>query len=718
MSESQVSSGADALSTKLRSWHLDRRAIVYVRQSTQHQVMEHRESTARQYALAERAIALGWRAEQVDVIDDDQGISGQSIQGRFGFQRLLAEVGLDQVGIVLGLEMSRLARSCKDWHQLLELCSIFRTLLGDQDGIYDPTEFNDRLLLGLKGTMSEAEIHILKSRMHQGRMNKAQRGELILHPPLGYVYNTDKTSYEFDPDEQAQAVVKLVFHEFERQGTLYSLLRYLAKNDIRLPVRPIHGVNRGQLEWRRPNRTTLNAMLHHPTYAGAYRFGYRYHDPRKRVAGKRSTGIVRIPLDDCRVLIKNRFPAYISWEHFERNRRQLSSNQSRANAQGAPRCGAALLAGLLYCGRCGKRLMIQYSGRANRLRYQCARHAQNLGEPLCQGISGADLDRFISDRVFKVLEPASLQLSLIATEDLEKERERLNQHWRQRIERAKNETDRCARQYQYVEPENRLVARTLEKQWEAALREQEKLTAEYNCFRRTRSGNLTDEQQALIRDLSQNIPRIWHAPSTTPAHRQQIVRMLVDRIDLNIDGQTENAAITITWAGGFSSQHQYVRPISSYSQLSNIDDLIETVLQLKTTCSSLKEVADQLNESGCRSLHGKRFTGATISRMLVKRGIHSPLNRLSARPGLADNEWHVRDLAERLGMPRTSLLTWLKRKWVNGRKLPGKNDRWIIWADDAELTRLERLRSARRSWSDCPYPTELTTPITRHNVAS
>ena len=214
-------------SPKLRPCHLDLRAVVYVRQSTPQQVLEHRESTERQYALAERAIALGWTADQIDVIDDDQGISGQSIEGRAGFQRLLAEVGLDRVGLVLGLEMSRLARSCKDWHQLLELCAIFRTLLGDQDGLYDPTEFNDRLLLGLKGTMSEAELHVLKSRMHQGRLNKADRGELILHPPFGYVYNTDKTSYEFDPDEQAQSVVRLIFVEFERQGTIYSLLDIL-----------------------------------------------------------------------------------------------------------------------------------------------------------------------------------------------------------------------------------------------------------------------------------------------------------------------------------------------------------------------------------------------------------------------------------------------------------------------------------------------------------
>ncbi len=256
------------ISPKLQPWHWDRRAVVYVRQSTPQQVLENRESTARQYALVDRALALGWPREQVDVIDEDQGISGRSIEGRIGFQRLLAEVGLDHVGLILGLEMSRLARSCKDWHQLLELCAIFRTLLGDQDGVYDPTEFNDRLLLGLKGTMSEAELHILKGRMWQGRLHKAERGELLMHPPIGYVLTPDRTSFEFDPDEQAQSTIRLIFTEFVRQGTMYSLLRYLNRQGIAIPVRPRSGPQRGQLVWQRPNRTTLLNLLHHPSMPG------------------------------------------------------------------------------------------------------------------------------------------------------------------------------------------------------------------------------------------------------------------------------------------------------------------------------------------------------------------------------------------------------------------------------------------------------------------
>src|SRR5437762_13602675 len=258
------------ISGKIRAWHLERQAVVYVRQSTVQQVQDHRESTARQYALRQRAVALGWPADRVIVIDDDQGQSGQSAEGRLGFQRLLAEVSLDHVGIIFGLEMSRLARSNKDWHQLLELCGIFRTLLADQDGIYDPTDYNDRLVLGLKGTMSEAELHVLRARMYQGLVNKARRGEVYNHPPAGYV-KLPSGEFDLDPDEQVRGVIRLLFDQFERQGSISGLLHYLVGHNIRMPIRPLHGPNRGQLEWRRPNRVTLQYLLHHPTYAGYYR---------------------------------------------------------------------------------------------------------------------------------------------------------------------------------------------------------------------------------------------------------------------------------------------------------------------------------------------------------------------------------------------------------------------------------------------------------------
>ena len=492
---------------------------------------------------------------------------------------MLAEVSLDHVGLILGLEMSRLARSCKDWHQLLELCALFRTLLADQDGLYDPTEFNDRLLLGLKGTMSEAELHILKGRMYQGRLNKARRGELLVHAPIGYVQSLEG-GFVFDPDEQAPAVIRLVFAEFCRQGTLYALLRYLAKQGIRLPVRPHSGPNRGQLEWRRPCRETLQSLLHHPIYAGADRYAPRRQDPRKMLPGRPGTE-VRFNRSESRILIKNRFPAYISWDQYEAIQERLAQNQSRAKSQGAPRSGPSWLGGLVSCGRCGQRLLVQYSGRANRLRYQCARLMQQYGEPLCLGVTGHDLDGFVVDRIFKVLQPAALELSLVAASDLEQERQRLHQHWRHRLERAAQQVDRASRQYQAVEPENRLVARTLERQGEAALREHDQLRTDYETFQREQPLCLTDDQRTLIRHLAEDIPAIWHAPETTSQDRQQVVRMLLDRIEVNIEEDRERMEITLHWAGGFISRHRHTRTVTSYAQLSYLNELVERIVTLQ-----------------------------------------------------------------------------------------------------------------------------------------
>ncbi len=703
------------VSTKLQTCHLSKRAIVYVRQSTPQQVIDHRESTERQYALVDRAVALGWSREQVIVIDEDQGQSGQSAEGRLGFQRMLAEVGLDHVGLILGLEMSRLARSCKDWHQLLELCAIFRTLLADQDGLYDPTEFNDRLLLGLKGTMSEAELHILKGRMYQGRMNKARRGELLVHAPIGYV-QAPEGGFVFDPDEQAQAVVRLVFAEFCRQGTLYALLRYLAKQGIRLPVRPHSGPNRGRLEWRRPCRETLQSMLHHPIYAGAYRYAHRRQDPRKRLPGRPGTG-VRFNRSESRILLKDRFPAYISWEQYEEIQERLAQNQSRAKSQGAPRSGPSLLGGLVYCGRCGQRLMVQYCGRANRLRYQCARLMQQYGEPLCLGVTGHDLNGFVVERIFKVLEPAALELSLAATSDLEQERQRLHQHWRQRLERAAQQVDRASRQYHAVEPENRLVARTLERQWESALCEHEQLRVDYESFQREQPLCLTDDQRTLIRQLAQNIPVLWHAPETTSQDRQQIVRMLLDRIEVNIEEDSERMEITLHWTGGFVSRHRHTRTVTSYAQLSYLDELVTRIVALQKTGKTLAQVAEQLNQEGYRPPKARsHFNAAMLSRILLKKGIHRP--RAEAKPGSPHHqpdEWWLKDLAEHLHMPSRTLTYWRKSGWIHTRKVNIAGGRWIVWADASELDRLRRLRaqSQTRSKSTNSYPADLTTPRPR-----
>jgi DNA invertase Pin-like site-specific DNA recombinase len=341
-------------SPKVQSWHLDRLAIVYVRQSTAQQVAENRESGDRQYALAQRAVHLGWPADRVLVIDDDQGKSGATAEGRLGFQRLLAEVGLDHVGLILGLEMSRLARSCKD------------------------SDHNDRLLLGLTGIMSEAELHVLRSRMRQGLLNKVRRGEVFLWPPVGYV-RSPSGGFDFEPDEQARAAVVMVFDQFDRLGTVRKVLRYLVTNGIRLGIRPHCGPNRGHLEWREPTRDTVMAILRRPVYAGYYSYGERQTDPRRRQPGHRWSGRVVVPVEDYLALIPDKVPAYISRERYEANLGKLAENRARIESKGAVREGPSLLAGLVVCGRCG-RCIIRGEGRcfatrAGRVRGTCVGRA-------------------------------------------------------------------------------------------------------------------------------------------------------------------------------------------------------------------------------------------------------------------------------------------------------------------------------------------------------
>jgi DNA invertase Pin-like site-specific DNA recombinase len=346
-------------SSKIRDHHWDRLAVVYVRQSSPHQVLENRESRERQYGLAQLAEQLGWPADRVVVIDEDQGLSGKFSANRSGFQRLLAEVTLDHVGLVLGLELSRLARSCKDWHHLVEVCAVFDTLLYDQDGVYDANDSNDRLLLGMKGAMSEFELITLRNRLERGRDNKAARGDLFLQVPIGYV-KSPSGEVMLEPDEQARGIVQLVFDKFEELGTVWGVFRYLMRNRIQLGHRCLRGPKRGQLEWRRPIPTCILAMLRHPFYAGAYAYGLHRPGRKNPVSGQAEGGKWFLSPDEVRVLIRDRLPAYISWEQYLVNQRRISENRSFPSSQGAARAGKALLSGLIVCGRCGRRMNVGY----------------------------------------------------------------------------------------------------------------------------------------------------------------------------------------------------------------------------------------------------------------------------------------------------------------------------------------------------------------------
>jgi DNA invertase Pin-like site-specific DNA recombinase len=700
--------------SKVQPRHLDRVATVYVRQSTAQQVLEHRESAALQYDLRRRAVALGWAADRVIVIDEDQGLSGGTAEGRFGFQRLLAEIGLDHVGIVLGVEMSRLARSCKDWHQLLELCAIFQVLLADQDGLYDPGDYNDRLLLGLKGTMSEAELHILRGRMLAGRRNKARRGELFNHAPIGFV-RLPGAGMALDPDEQVQDVVRLIFDKFDELGTISSLLRYLVRNRVFLPVRPHFGPNRGQLEWRRPNRVTLTFLLHHPIYAGAYSHGRRPTDPRRKIPGRPATGRKLVPMDQWEVLIRDQLPGYISWERYEANLQRLARNRARAAAMGAPRDGDSLLAGLIFCGRCGRRMLVSYPGGLRRARYSCQRGAIDYAEPACQSLAGQGLDELIARLVLTVLAPAALELSLGAGENLRRERERLDRHWQQRLERARYEAERAARQYHAVEPENRLVVRELERRWEQSLAAVRDVEEQYDRFRRDQPAELTAGDRDMIMSLASDIPALWLAATTTASDRRVIVRHLIERVEVAVQGETEWADVAVHWSGGFVSRHEVRRPVRRLEQLRDYSALMERVLELHRAGRTSGEIAACLNTEGFRPAKRRETFNSPMVRQMLSRQFRSgprPRSLTEASP-LEDHEWWLTDLARELGMPVPTVHTWVRRGWITSRKLTGAGARWILWADDQELDRLRSLRASPRGWPDQPYPPELTTPKPR-----
>jgi DNA invertase Pin-like site-specific DNA recombinase len=675
---------------KVQGEHRDRLAVVYVRQSTPQQVLDHRESTRLQYGLSTRAQELGWASERVLVIDDDLGRSGTSAQGRVGFQRLVSEVSLGHVGIILGIEISRLARSCADWYPLLELCALVGTLIADGDGIYDPRQYNDRLLLGLKGTMSEAELHIMQQRMRQGMLAKARRGELGMAVPTGYV-RRPSGEVVLDPDEQVQHVIRLIFRKFEEIGTLNGVLRYLVEHRIQLGIRRRTGPDTGELEWHRPNRMTLQNLLKHPIYAGAYAYGRRPIDPQRKIPGHPSRGRTVAGPTDWVALIKDQRPAYISWEQYERNLAQLEANRARGESRGAVRPGTALLAGLVVCGRCGCRVSVSYSGRRKGHLYTCTRRKIDYAEPACQELAGPCLDDYVSEQVLHALEPAALDLSLEAMQQLERERSDLDQLWQQRLERAAYAADRARRQYQLVEPENRLVARSLERQWEEALLAHQQLEEEYRRVRTFQPRLLTEAERTAIRQLATDIPALWEASTTTVAERKEIIRQVVDRVVVTVEGASERVQVRIAWAGGMETAGVVVRPVARLEQLSYYPQLCERVRCLAAEGLTARAIAERLNAEGYRPPKRREHFGeGGVQDLLHRLGVRTVQSCRIRAPDLGPNEWPVRALAQEVGMPEVTLYTWLQRGEVTARQEEERPRRWMIWADDHEVTRLRQ----------------------------
>jgi DNA invertase Pin-like site-specific DNA recombinase len=493
--------------------HCAKTAYVYVRQSSVSQVTRHAESTDLQYGLVERAVKLGWPRDRVEVIDDDLGKSGADSDERRGFQRLIAEIGLGHAGLVVSLDASRLARNNSDWHRLLELCGLFQTLIADAERIYDPRAYHDRLLLGLSGIMSEAELHHLKLRLHAGERNKASRGELRQPLPVGLA-RMPSGEVIFNPDEEVQARLRLVFSTFAEWGTANAVVRYLRRHRLPLPSRPLRGPAPHQVVWDHATSSMVAAILHNPAYAGAYVYGKSARDPVRARPGLPGTGIVRVPIDRWAVLLHDRYPAYISWDEFMANQARLEANQNSYNRghPGAARRGQALLQGIAICGRCGAHMQLHYSGPTGEFPvYVCFQAAQRGTEERCQQVRVLGLDDEIEHIVLEALAPDKLAIAMATMAEVEHEEAALQRQWQLRLERVRYEAERARRQYDAVEPENRLVARSLEAQWEDKLRAVEQLEREYEGWRHRQRLTLSQEDRDQILALAQDLPRVWSA---------------------------------------------------------------------------------------------------------------------------------------------------------------------------------------------------------------
>jgi DNA invertase Pin-like site-specific DNA recombinase len=596
---------------KVKAAHLKRNAYLYIRQSTLRQVFENSESTKRQYALRQKAVALGWPEDRIIVIDTDLGQSGASAADRQGFQRLVTEVSLGRAGIVLGLEVSRLARNSTDWHRLLEICALTDALILDEDGVYDPAHFNDRLLLGLKGTMSEAELHVLRARLQGGILNKARRGELVIQPPVGLIYNSEGR-LGLDPDKQVEDALRLLFDTFRRTGSAMATVRTFQRQGLLFPRRVHTGPQKGDLVWGVLGHSQVLRILHNPRYAGAFVYG-RSHT-RKTVDG--GFQIIRLPKEEWETLIPGAHTGYVSWEDYEQNQKRLheSSQAIGADRRKSPaREGPALLQGLILCGRCGERMTVRYHSREGRLwpEYLCQRDGIEHAQPLCQRIPGAGIDQAVGQLLVEAVSPVALDVALTVQQELQcriQEADRLRQ---KQVERAQYEADLARRRYLRVDPDNRLVADSLEAEWNSKLRTLSETQQERERQREQDRKILSEPQRAAILALATNFPELWRDPNTPDRERKRMIRLLLEDITLL---RSEQITLHIRFKGGAAKTLTLPLPLNSWQQRQTSPDVVKEIDQLFDH-HTYSQVAAILNERGMTSGEGKAFTSRILARI-------------------------------------------------------------------------------------------------------
>lgn len=594
---------------KVTADHLKRNAYLYIRQSTLKQVIENQESTKRQYDLRGRAIALGWSKDQVIIIDTDTGQSGSESSDRKGFQKLVAEVGMGQAGIVMGLEVSRLARNCADWHRLIEICALAGTLILDEDGIYDPAHFNDRLLLGLKGTMSEAELHVLRARLRGGVLNKARRGELRLTLPVGFVYEGERVM--IDPNTQVQESIRFFFKTFEYTGSAYLTVKAFSEKGLKFPKRLRTDPNKGNLIWVDMTHSRALHILHNPRYAGVFFYG-RTHQPK----GPNGHHIVKkLPKDQWFAFLPESHPGYITLEQFESNERQLAKNEQVYGAQRKtpPREGPALLQGLVVCGICGRRMTLRYHERNNRLvpDYMCQFRRIQLAMGKCQEIPGAGIDKAIGDLLIKMMTPVTLEVSLAVQKQLESRAKEAEMLRRKGVEQARYETDLARRRYMCVDPENRLVADTLEAEWNEKLRLLNDAEEEYKRQCKMDRMVLDNKQKAQIMALASDFPRLWNDQNTSERDRKKMVQLLIEDVTLIKDNKIN---VSIRFKGGGTKVFDLPIPPNYFMSRKTNEKVVKEIDSLLNEYKD-SEIASILNKKGLLTGDGLPFNTQSIIRI-------------------------------------------------------------------------------------------------------
>jgi DNA invertase Pin-like site-specific DNA recombinase len=567
-----------------------------------------------QYHLVERAVEMGWPRARVKVIDDDLGKSGRSATERHGFQRLLAEISLGAVGLVLSFDASRLARNNRDWYQLIELCSVFGALIADNERVYDPGLYTDRMLLGLSGMMSEAELHQLKRRLHAGAWNKARRGELRQRLPVG-LFRQHTGEVVLHPDEEVQARIQLVFKKFQELKTARAVLRYLRQENFLLPSRPLRGPEPHEVVWQPARSSMVLSILKNPAYAGTFVYGQHALDPAKRKPGRPYSGRFRRPIDDWPIVVHNIYPAYITWETFLANQAQLAANQNRyrEDRPGAPKKGKALLQGILRCGRCGRQMRIRYSGpEGNFPFYECANANTEYAAPRCQEVRGLGLDAQVEKLLLEALEPGKIELALAAMGELEQEYAALRRQRQLHLERLRYEAQRAQRQYHAVEPENRLVARSLEKIWEEKLRALEKGEKEFEIWSSANRLALKPSDREVILALGVDLLKVWQAESTTAADRKQILRLVIKEVIVDQKRAHGMVWFQVNWQTGATSQHEYARRVRSYQDHAYLDRIQQRIWEMHAAGKLDDEIAAALNAEGLLTTKQGAFDKKTI----------------------------------------------------------------------------------------------------------